>query len=189
MRHSRRLHRSTPFLHRWGPSILQTFCLRHNVRCVESRKLSLVGWHVTHPPKKPAFWIWLMGSNIQRSLVRLQPGNDLKTRLVHSTLGFLRIFESDPDLIGDFRAFVLFQFGDRLGEIVLEQVEKCCVVIFRDETVLYQQGAISDQCFCGLRTDEISVSFTFKLDISKKPCCTLQLLLESLMAGTCKYQD
>ena len=71
-----------------------------------------------------------MCGDIQRSLVRVQSGDDSETGLVGRTLGFLRVFEGDPDLITDLRALVPFQIGKGLGKIVLKEVEKRGVIVF-----------------------------------------------------------
>ena len=73
---------------------------------------------------------------IQRSLIRIKTGDDVEAGFIDCTLGFLGIFEGNPNLITDFRAFVPLQLGKGLGEIILEEIEKYCVVVFGHATVL-----------------------------------------------------
>ena len=86
-----------------------------------------------------------MCGDVQRPLVRIQTGDDTETGFVDRTLGFLGIFEGNTDLITDLRALVVCQLGKGLGEIILEEVEKCCVIVFGHATVLQKQRAIGDQ--------------------------------------------
>jgi hypothetical protein len=98
--------------------------------------LGLVRRPVAHSPEKSALRVWLVGSNVQRSLIRLQPSDYPETRLINCTLGLFGIFKSDADLVTDFWMLILLQVGDWLGEIVFEKVKECSVVVFRDTTVL-----------------------------------------------------
>jgi hypothetical protein len=98
-----------------------------------------------------------MGRDIQGPLIGLQSSNDPETGLIDRTLGLLGIFEGHPDLITEFRAFVLLEIRERLREIILKEVEKCSVVILGHATVLQKQRTIGDQCLGSLRVEEVSI--------------------------------
>jgi hypothetical protein len=97
--------------------------------------LGLVRRHVAHSPEKSTLRVWLVGSNVQRSLIRLQPSDYPETWLIHCTFGLFGIFKGNADLITNFWMFVLLQVRDWLGEIVFEKVQECGVVVFGDTTV------------------------------------------------------
>ena len=94
------LHRLTPSLHDWSPPLLGVLRLGDDIRGIEAGELGLVRWLLAHLPKKSAFRIGGVCSDVQRAFGGVQPSDDFQARLVHRTLGLLGILESDTNLSG-----------------------------------------------------------------------------------------
>jgi hypothetical protein len=120
--HSRILHRLTPLLHVRYPPVIQLWCFRDHIWCIESRIGCLIRGFIPHLPKEPAFWIWGVSRDIQRPFLRSQTRNDVQTGLVHGTLRFLGVLERYSDLIAKIGPLIFLKIGYGLVKVVFEEV-------------------------------------------------------------------
>lgn len=86
-----------------------------------------------------------MRRNVQRPLARVQPLDDVQTRLVDGAFRLLGVFERDANLVAQLGPLVAFQVFVRLGEVVLEEVEEGVIVGFGDARVVEEEGAVGDE--------------------------------------------
>lgn len=93
-----------------------------------------------------------MAHDIQRSLRRIQALNDIKTGLIDSTLWLLGILKRDANLVAQLRLLIFPEFLLGLCKVVFQEVEELGVVVLGDAGVVEDEGAVGDECVCGLAT-------------------------------------
>lgn len=128
------------------------FRLRHHIRSIQARKLSLIWRLLAHFPEEPALRIGIVCGNVQRPLRRIKTCNDVQAGFVHCTLRFLRVFESYADLVGDgyldnqdtlyahlisqLWTFIHFKVSVRLSKVILYEVKEHIVILLRDARIV-----------------------------------------------------
>lgn len=142
---ARILHTRAPFVHDRRPPLLNAGILWNHIRRIQARELRLIRRRLDHPPKEATLRIWLVAANIQRPLRRVQPLDHIQARLVHRALGLLRVLECHANLVAQLGALILPQLLMRLGEVILQQVEKAVVVPSRYAGVVEDQCAVGDE--------------------------------------------
>lgn len=85
-----------------------------------------------------------MRGDVKWALLGLETLNDMQAWLVHSTLGFLSVFECHADLVAQFRPFIFFECLFGLIEVVFNQIKECAVIVFRDAGIANEKRSIGD---------------------------------------------
>jgi len=145
------LHGFSPLFHNGGPSIAQMLGLRDDVGCIQTGELCFVRWSLAHFPEESALWVWEMSTYIQWSFRWVELLDDVKAGLVHGTFGSLCVFESDADLVAKLWTFIALDVLFRLSEIILEEIEKRGVVVFRHAGISQNESTVDDKSIGSLK--------------------------------------
>lgn len=102
---------------------------------------------------------------IQGSLCRIETGDDVEAGLVYGTLWLFSVLEGNPNLIRNFGALVLYELLERLCKVILDQIEKDIVVLFRNARVMHEEGTVRYERVGGLSGNVASEGLEATCDV------------------------